>query len=167
MWRVFKHKPWSTKFHVKENDQIKKVKISLVAQSSPTLCNPMDCSLPGSSVHGIFQARTLEWVAISFSRGSSRPRDRTQVSHIVGFTVWATREVWGTPNPFLPVNPQIKEFKTIQCLRGWTIPSLQSLISDWSCPSMLQVSYYILCLQRLALGEIPETSVQLLGSGCW
>ena len=49
-----------------------------------TLCNPMDCSLPGSSIHGIFQARVLEWVAISFSRGSSRPRDRTQVSHIEG-----------------------------------------------------------------------------------
>ena len=44
---------------------------SEVAQSCPTLCDPMDCSLPGSSVHGIFQARVLEWVAISFSRGSS------------------------------------------------------------------------------------------------
>ena len=66
-----------------------------VAQSCPTLCDPMDCSLPGSSVHGIFWARTLEWVAISFSRRSSRPRDWTQVSHIVGrhFTIWATREV--------------------------------------------------------------------------
>ena len=53
------------------------------------LCDPMDCSLPGSSVHGIFQAIVLEWVAISFSRGSSRPRDQTQVSRIVGrhFTV--------------------------------------------------------------------------------
>ena len=55
-----------------------------VAQSCPTLCNPMDCSLPGFSVHGIFQARVLEWVAISFSRGSSRPRDQTQVSLIAG-----------------------------------------------------------------------------------
>ena len=45
---------------------------------------PMDCSLPGSSVHGIFQARILEWVAISFSRGSSQPRDRTWVSCIAG-----------------------------------------------------------------------------------
>ena len=45
-----------------------------------TLCDPMDCSLSGSSVHGIFQARVLEWIAISFSRGSSRPRNRTQVS---------------------------------------------------------------------------------------
>ena len=52
--------------------------------SCPTLCDPMDCSLPGSSDHGIFQARVLEWGAISFSRGSSRPRDRTRVSRIVG-----------------------------------------------------------------------------------
>ena len=58
------------------------------------LCNPLDCSLPGSSIHGIFQARVLEWVAISFSRGSSRPRDWTQVSHLAGrrFTIWTTRE---------------------------------------------------------------------------
>ena len=51
----------------------------------------MNCSLPGSSVHGILQAWILEWVAISFSRASSWPRDRTQVSHIIGrrFTVWA------------------------------------------------------------------------------
>ena len=48
-----------------------------VAQSCPTLYDPMDCSPPGSSVHGILQARILEWVAISFSRGSSRPRDQT------------------------------------------------------------------------------------------
>ena len=57
---------------------------SEVAQLCPTLCDPMDCSLPGSSIHGIFQARVLEWVAISFSRGSSQPRDRTWVSLIVG-----------------------------------------------------------------------------------
>ena len=54
----------------------------LAIQSCPTLCDPMDCNLPGSCVHGIFQARILEWVAIPFSRGSSRPRDRTQVSCI-------------------------------------------------------------------------------------
>ena len=55
---------------------------------------PMDCRQPSSSIHGISQARILEWVAISFSRGSSWPRDRTQVSCITGrlFTVWATRE---------------------------------------------------------------------------
>ena len=59
-----------------------KVKESEVTQSCPTLCNPMDCSLPGSSVHGIFQGRVLEWVAISFSRGSSQPRDQIRVSLI-------------------------------------------------------------------------------------
>ena len=46
-----------------------------VAQSCPSLCDPMDSSLSGSSIHEIFQARVLEWIAISFSRGSSRPRD--------------------------------------------------------------------------------------------
>ena len=57
--------------------------MSKVAQLCLTLCDPMDCSLPGSSVHGIFQAIVLEWIAISFSRGSSQPRDRTRVSSIV------------------------------------------------------------------------------------
>ena len=67
-------------------------------QLYPTLCNPMDCSPPGSSVHGILQARILEWVAIPFSRGSSWPRDGTWVSRMAGrfFTVWATITVWAT-----------------------------------------------------------------------
>ena len=61
-----------------------------VAQSCPTLWEPMD-----NTVHGILQARILEWVAFPFCRGSSQPRDRTQVSHIAGrfFTNWATRSV--------------------------------------------------------------------------
>ena len=65
------------------------------AQSCPTLCDPIDCSLPVSCVHGIFQAIVLEWGAISFSRGSSQPRARTQVSCIIDrrLTIWATREV--------------------------------------------------------------------------
>ena len=63
-----------------------------VAQSRPTLCDPMDYSLPDSSLHGILQARVLEWVAISFSRGSSQPRNQTRVSRIPGrcFNLWAT-----------------------------------------------------------------------------
>ena len=56
----------------------------LVAQSCLTLCDPMDCSWPGPSVHGILQARILEWAAMPSSRGSSHLRDRTQVSHIAG-----------------------------------------------------------------------------------
>ena len=53
-----------------------------VAQSCLTLCDPVDCSPPCSSVHGIFQARVLEWVAFSFSRGSSQPRDQSHISYI-------------------------------------------------------------------------------------
>ena len=66
----------------------------LLARSHLTLCNPVDYSPPGSSVHGIFQARILEWVAISFSRGSSWPRDWTCVSYISRVILhhWATRE---------------------------------------------------------------------------
>ena len=60
-----------------------KWKWSEVAQSCPTLCDPVDCSPPRSSVHGIFQARVLKWIAVSFSRGFSRPRDRSQFSHII------------------------------------------------------------------------------------
>ena len=65
-------------------------------QSYPTLCNPTDCSPPGSSVHGILQARILEWVAISFSRGSSKNRDQTWISCIAFriFTLWAMDFSW-------------------------------------------------------------------------
>ena len=78
-------------------------KRKLVAQSCLTLCDPVDCSLLGSFVHGILQARILEWIAISFSRGSSQPRDQTPVSCITGrfFTVGATREA---PVKFLSEN---------------------------------------------------------------
>ena len=77
-----------------KNTQKGKESESEVTQSCQTLCDPMDCSLPGSSVPGIFQAILPECIAISFSSGSSWPRDETQVSHIVDrcFTVWATRE---------------------------------------------------------------------------
>ena len=66
----------------------------LVTQLCPTLWNPVDCSPPGSSVPGIFQARILEWVVMPSSRGSSQPRDQIQDSRISGsfFTIWATRE---------------------------------------------------------------------------
>ena len=88
-------------------------------------CNPMDYSLSGSFVQGIFQARTLEWAAIPFSRRSSQPRDWTQVSCIVGiqFMVWTTREVnrilewatvsfsressWPRIEPVSPVSPAL------------------------------------------------------------
>ena len=66
----------------------------LIAQSCPALCNSMDCGLSGSSIHGILQARVLEWVAIPVFRGSSQPKDWTQFSCFAGrfFTVWVTGE---------------------------------------------------------------------------
>ena len=78
------------------------LKWSEVAQLCQTLWDPVDCSLPGCSVHGILQARILEWIAISFPRGSSQPRDQTRVSHIAGrcFTLWATKET--QPNNISP-----------------------------------------------------------------
>ena len=73
------YSPWGHKVKVK------------VAQLCATLFDPTDYRLPGYPIHGIFQARVLEWVAISFSRASSRPRDQTRVPHIAGrrFTLWA------------------------------------------------------------------------------
>ena len=82
---------------------------SLVPESESVSCSLMSDSLwphglyrpPGSSVHGVLQARILEWVAISFSRGSSQPREWTWVSYTVGrfFTIWATREAHGAWDP--------------------------------------------------------------------
>ena len=72
-------------------------KCVLVAQSCLTLCNTMDCSPPGSSVCGIFQARILEWVAIPFSKGSSQPRDWTCVSCIAGHSL--PSEPGSNPHP--------------------------------------------------------------------
>ena len=90
--------PWGS-YTLQEICQLPKAESeskSEFTQSSRTLCDPMDCSLPGSSLHGILQARVLEWVAISFSRGSSWPRDRTRVSRIAGrrFNLWAIREAF-------------------------------------------------------------------------
>ena len=80
------------------------------------LCDPMDCSLPGSSIHGILQARILGWVAISFSRGSSWPGDRTRVSHIAGrlFTIWATKEP-----------PKKVKVKSLSCVQLFTKGDIQ------------------------------------------
>ena len=71
-----------------------------VAESCPVLCNCMDCSPPGTSIHGIFQTRILEWVAISYSRRSSWSRDQTHVSCIGRWILyyWATREASATVN---------------------------------------------------------------------
>ena len=90
--QIGKNTPWMSSRDQAWNQPQGEPVGALVAQSSPTFCDPMDWSLPGSSVRGTLQARIPEWVAISFSRGSSPPRDQTWVSCIaVGFfTNWAT-----------------------------------------------------------------------------
>ena len=90
----------------------------LVAQSCSILCDPMDCCLPGSSVHGILQARILEWVAISFSRGTSRPWDGTCVSCVIGrfFTFWITREAWS----WLLIQKEKKNITTLHSQILWS-----------------------------------------------
>ena len=86
------------------------------------LCYPMDCSLPGSSIHGIFHARVLEW--ISFCRGSSQPSNQTQVSHIAGrfFTSCATRvaqEYWGVVDYlFSSGSSQPRNQAGVSCIAG-------------------------------------------------
>ena len=118
----------------------------LVFQSCLTLCDPVDYSLPGSSVHGILQARILEWVAISFSRGSSQPRNQTQVSCIVGrfFIVWATRD---TPSFSIstPVCPLLNLFTpysiiAIEMLAFW--PHLVWIIMFFILQEAVLVSLY-------------------------
>ena len=115
----------------------------LAAKLCRTLFDPMDCSPPGSSVHGILQARILNWVAIPFSRGSSWSRDQTHVSCIAGrfFTIWANREAHHDSS-----SPQICWKKCLSCWKedgkhleqclGW-IQHLINVIWD---------SYEILCV---------------------
>ena len=104
-------------------------------QSFPTLCNPMDCSLPGCSVYGIFQARILEWVANSFSRGSSWPWDGTCISCVscTGrqvLTSWATGEAWN----LLPYCKYVRNYfcssgkKKIEVVRGEGKSYMQSTL---------------------------------------
>ena len=114
----------------------KKVKM-LVTQLCSTLWHPMVCSPPGFSVHGILQARILEWVAIPFFRGLSWPRDWILVSCIAGrfFTIWATREApeiclphhilifwWLVPFPYWVVSSSRAE--TVPC--HYSIPRIQN-----------------------------------------
>ena len=96
---------------INHSNVIQRQKVKVKSLSDPM--DPMNCSLPGSSVHGIFQARVLEWGAIAFSRGSSQPRDQTRVSRIVGrhFTIWATRE-----DTTLDLSQKAKSTEWPQCL---------------------------------------------------
>ena len=128
----------------------------MCTQSCPALCKPMDCSLPDSSVHGIFQARILAWVAIPFSRGPSRPRDQTQVSCI-------SRKILYHVNP----RPKSHQFQfshsvisssatpwTAACQASLSITNSQSLLKLISIESVMPSNHLILCHAHLFLPEI-------------
>ena len=117
--------------------------LCLVAQSCPTLCDSMDCSPPGSSVHGIFQARILEWVAMPYSRGSSQPRDGTQVSCTAcGFL---PSELPGKPI-FLPTFPKLLFILLLELSTQVTI--LTNLWPSLQPPHLLSLSSSLLYLQQ-------------------
>ena len=114
---------------------------------------PHGRSLSGSSVHGIFQARVLEWIAISFSGGSSQPRNRTRVSCIAGkcFTVWATREAKHARPPC--PSPTSWSLLNLSPLSRWCHPTISSsVVSSSSCLQSFPVSQSFLMSQFFASG---------------
>ena len=115
--------------HVGNLGEIPERKKVLVTQSCPILCDPMDYSLPGSSIHEILWARILDCISIPFSRGSSQPRDRTQVFCIAGrfFTVWATREAHWIFVTF------ICQGSSYVLLEQWGISLIWCFMVSWSC----------------------------------
>ena len=159
--------------------------VCLVAQLCPTLCNPMDWSPPGSSVHGISQARILEWVAMPSSRGSSWPRDRTYVSCITGrfFTLWAT---WGAqkkegksagpcvaltlglgsymtlPSPVAPLYFPPPTHVPSQHTRKPTLGQLQEALQVWTAAHCLSVSlvYWV-----FSMGHVAHFPIRLWTAG--
>ena len=125
---------------------------SLVAQSCPTLCDPMDCSLPGSSVHGIFQARVLEWVAISFSRGSSWPRDlphrRQTLCRLSHHILW----IW------------IQYFRSNSGTSSWWSIPISSLI--WALLLVLFSNFSWVISSMLSTAAAAAKSLQLCPTLC-
>ena len=124
--------------------------LCLVAQSCLTLCNPTDCRLPGSSVHGILQARTLEWVAMPSSRGSSQPRDQNpDLLHCRWLLYHLSHQ--GSPRilkwvacPFSRGSFQPRNWTSVSCISGY---SKQILISFYFINYLilgLNISYFLI-----------------------
>ena len=114
---------------------------------------PVDCSPPSSSVHGILQARILEWVSISFSRGSSQPRDRTQVSHIAGrhFNLCTTRDA-------------LKYKNTVSQKTSYRDTELQKEKVTQGVSKTLGITYYFHCAWRPQSSGKVERANQFLKS---
>ena len=118
---------------------------------SNSYCDPMDCSPPGSSVHGILQARILEWAYISFSRGSSWPKDWTQLSCLASkfFTIWVTREALATSEVCVNTHPANKDVQ-IRCNELGT-----SLVVQWLRPRLPIQGVEIWSLVRELRSHLP------------
>ena len=110
----------------------------LITQSCTTLSKSKDCSPPGSSVHGILQARILEWVSMPFSRGSSQPRDWTQVSHIADrfFTMWAIQNT----GKFGKIN----FFRTLETTKSTLELTKKHLLKKTNCLSWEQTLWHLI-----------------------
>ena len=156
--------------------QSKGMCVCLAAQSRPTLCDPMDCSPPGSSVHGISQATILEWVDISFSRGSSQARCRTKVSWKAErfFTIWATREAHGSPpkQGHPPPGPQNNDpapggnsgkDEKLWC-KGWEWEKelWYQMLGGWACRGGRRTDLVISSWNLTTVPAVQETQVQSL-----
>ena len=140
----------------------------LVAQTCPTLCDPTDCNPPGASVYGILQARILEWIAIPFSRGSSRPRDQTLICTVGRFfTVWATSSVQFSRSVMSDsVRPHELQHARPPCptptpgvhwdsrpLSQWCHPAISSSVVPFSCPQSLPASQSFPISQLFTWGD--------------
>ena len=126
-----------------------------IVQSCLIHCDPMDCSLPGSSVHGIFQARILEWVAISYFRRSSRPRDWTHISWVfciagIFFTVWATREALDISKAELIISPFLPVYSSHGLPHHGHLPSSSSFV-QLPTSNYQQVLQYLQSMSRVWL----------------
>ena len=136
---VFSH---TTSFN-SPNNPIRK-KESVATRLCLTLCNPVNCSPPGSSVHRILQGRILEEVTISFSRGSSWPRGQTRTSRIVGrfFTIWATRESrqFYHTNDNLPMKKlrlrEAKKHEKMSKTSCWEIQESNSILTNFTAQAL-------------------------------
>ena len=131
--------------------KVKKMKVKSLSSVQLFVTPRTDCSLPGSSIHGIFQAGILEWVAISFSRGTSWHRDWTQASHVIGrcFTVWATREARSHFYLFI----LFMEFSRQECCSGLPFSSSEDyILSELSTMT---------CLSWVALHSMAHSFIEL------
>ena len=141
--------------HTPGNKDWKKVKV-LVPQPCVTLCDPMNCSPPGSSLHGIFQTRILEWVAIHFSTGIFPAQDRNQVSCIAGekkfFTSWATR------------NHHI--FQTKKIKGAWILPTNYLFICFSALVYKQIILYWVLLLTFFYLCSLEVLFFRLAPFSC-